>query len=707
MQVLTYQTREHEALNGSVAMTQTVPSVSVSYAQNGRSTKANELGMRPMQERAYERRGEQYLLIKSPPASGKSRALMFIALDKLTHQGIKQAIIVVPEKSIGSSFHDELLSRYGFWADWQVEPRWNLCDAPGTDDGGKVNAVGAFLESDNKVLVCTHATFRFAVDRFGVAAFDDRLIAVDEFHHVSANPDNKLGAHLGQFIARDKVHIVAMTGSYFRGDAEAVLAPTDEARFDTVTYTYYEQLNGYEYLKQLDIGYFFYSGAYSDDILNVLDPGEKTILHIPNVNSRESTKDKIREVEHIIEELGEWQGADPMTGFQLVKTAEGRVLRIADLVDDDPAKRDKVAAALKDPTQKSNRDHVDIIIALGMAKEGFDWIWCEHALTVGYRSSLTEIVQIIGRATRDAPGKTRARFTNLIAEPDASEKVVAEAVNDTLKAIAASLLMEQVLAPRFEFKPKTPTSGPQEGFDYGDAGYQSDKCNVGFNHETGHLQIEIKGLVAPKSPEANRICQEDLNEVIASFVQDKTNIERGLFDDELVPEELTQLRMGKIIRDKYPELDAEDQEAVRQHAIAALNLTQQAKQLVLGNDPQSTLTGGNGAPSTALIDGVRKFAMDVRELDIDLIDRINPFSEAYAILAKTMSEESLKQVAAVIGAKRTRLTPDEAKDLAVRAVKFKKDHGRVPSLTAQDPWERSMAEGAAAFMRFKKEGRYG
>jgi len=688
-------------------MTQTVPSVSVSYAQHGRSTKANELGMRPMQELAYELRGEQFLLIKSPPASGKSRALMFIALDKLTHQGMKQAIIVVPEKSIGSSFHDEPLSRYGFWADWHVEPRWNLCDAPGTEDGGKVNAVGAFLDSDDQVLVCTHATFRFAVEKFGVSAFDDRLIAVDEFHHVSANPDNKLGSHLGQLIGRDKVHIVAMTGSYFRGDAEAVLSPTDEARFVPVTYTYYQQLNGYEYLKQLDIGYYFYSGAYSDDILKVLDPSEKTIVHIPNVNSRESTKDKIREVEHIIEELGEWQGTDPRTGFQLVKTSNGRVLRIADLVDDDPVKRDKVAGALKDPAQKNNRDHVDIIIALGMAKEGFDWIWCEHALTVGYRSSLTEIVQIIGRATRDAPGKARARFTNLIAEPDASEKVVAEAVNDTLKAIAASLLMEQVLAPRFEFKPKNSTSGPQEGFDYGDAGYQPDKCNVGFNHETGHLQIEIKGLAEPKSTEANRICQEDLNEVIASFVQDKANIERGLFDDELVPEELTQLRMGKIIRDKYPELDAEDQEAVRQHAIAALNLTQQAKQLVLGDDPLSKLTGGDGSPSTALIDGVRKFAMDVRELDIDLIDRINPFSEAYAILAKTMSEESLKQVAAVIGAKRTRLTPEEARDLAIRAVKFKKDHGRVPSPTAHDPWERSMAEGAAAFMRFKKEGRYG
>ena len=545
------------------------------------------------------------------------------------------------------------------------------------------------------------------MDKFGVEKFDDRLIAVDEFHHVSADPESKLGQHLGAFIARDKVHVVAMTGSYFRGDAVPVLAPHDEAKFDTVTYTYYEQLNGYQYLKQLDIGYFFYSGSYADDILGVLNPAEKTIIHIPSVNSRESTKDKIREVEHIIEALGEWQGTDPATGFQLIKRPDGRVLRIADLVDDDPAKRDKVSAALKDASQKNNRDHVDIIIALGMAKEGFDWIWCEHALTVGYRSSLTEIVQIIGRATRDAPGKIRTRFTNLIAEPDASEQAVTEAVNDTLKAIAASLLMEQVLAPRFNFTPKNPQSGPVEGFDYGESGYDLSKGNVGFNETTGQFHIEIKGLAEPKSKEAARICTEDLNEVIAAFVQDKTAIERGLFDEELIPEELTQVRMGKIIKDKYPELNEDDQEAVRQHAIAALNITQQAKQIALGGDGIGT--GGDDAEksaNTALIDGVRKFAMDVRELDIDLIDRINPFGEAYAILAKTMSEDSLKQVAAVIAAKRTSLTLEEAKELAVRAVKFKKERGRLPAIDSQDAWERRMAEGAAAFVRFKDEGRY-
>lgn len=683
---------------------QSIPSVSIATAATGVSSKSNELGMRPMQERAYAKRGEQYLLIKSPPASGKSRALMFIALDKLHHQGLKQAIIVVPERSIGGSFADEALSQHGFWADWTVKPQWNLCNAPGVDEPriakSKVKAVGEFLASNDQVLVCTHATFRFAVDELGVQAFDGRLIAVDEFHHVSSNPDNRLGSQLGEFMARDQVHLVAMTGSYFRGDAVAVLTPEDESRFETVTYTYYEQLNGYQHLKSLGIGYSFYTGRYVDKIMEVLDPTLKTILHIPNVNSRESLKDKHKEVEEIMDALGQWQGVDTDTGFHLIKLPEhqgGRVIKVADLVDDgDASKRSKVLNALKDPTQRHNRDNVDIIIALGMAKEGFDWIWCEHALTIGYRSSLTEIIQIIGRATRDAPGKAKTRFTNLIAEPDATEESVADAVNDTLKAIAASLLMEQVLAPRFEFTPKN--IGEQKGFDYGEAGYVIDGNNVGYNAATGQCHVEIKGLVMPSSPEASRICQDDLNEVITAFIQDKSTVERGLFDQEnTLPEELTQLKMGKIVRERYPELNETDVEAIRQHAIAALNITQQAKQQTLDNSDSGTEKG-----NLSLIQGVRKF-VNVRDLDIDLIDRINPFDAAYAILSKAMDEKTLRQVQTSIAAKRITLSIEEARDLAKRALQFKQERGRLPDINSQDAWEKQMAEGVAALARYRAQ----
>jgi hypothetical protein len=684
-----------------------IPSVSVKYAANGKSKKSNEMGMREMQERAYEKRGEQYLLIKSPPASGKSRALMFLALDKTVNQGIQQAIIVVPEKSIGKSFDNTPLSEYGFWSDWQVNAKWNLCNSPG-EDGGKVNSVKAFLDSDDSNLVCTHATFRFAVEKYGIEAFDNRLIAIDEFHHVSANPDNVLGNQLEEFLARDKVHVVAMTGSYFRGDADAVMSPDNEAKFETVTYTYYEQLNGYEYLKELDIGYYFYNGPYVDDILKVLDPAEKTIIHIPNVNSRESTKDKVKEVDHIIDELGEWHGVDEETGFHLVKRQlDGEIIKIADLVDDDSNKRARVQAALRSPSMESDRDYVDIIIALGMAKEGFDWIWCEHALTVGYRASLTEIVQIIGRATRDAPDKERTRFTNLIAEPDAAKDAVTDAVNDTLKAIAASLLMEQVLAPRFDFTPKKPTSGPVAGFDYGDGGYDPDKPNVGVNPETGQIQIEIKGLAEPKSEEAQRIVKDDLNDLVAAFTQDTRTVERGIFDSEVVPEELTQVAMGKIVATKYPDLPDDDQEAIRQHAVAAVNMTQQVKKAMNEQGQSGSADTGNNESkaNTAFVDGIRQFVMDVTSLDVDFIDRINPFGEAYAILAKSMSEESLRQFGNIIAGKKAKFTLEEAKELAVRALKFKKERGRLPEVTSNDPWEKRIAEGMNAYAQMVAEAK--
>src|ERR1700761_337223 len=144
-------------MTSSTIPPKSIPAVRLVTAQTGASSKANELGMRPRQARAYAHRGEPYLLIKSPPASGKSRALMFIALDKLHNQGVKKAIIVVPERSIGGSVANEPLSQFGFWADWAVKPQWNLCNAPGVDDPkvakSKVKAVGEFLAGADRVLV--------------------------------------------------------------------------------------------------------------------------------------------------------------------------------------------------------------------------------------------------------------------------------------------------------------------------------------------------------------------------------------------------------------------------------------------------------------------------------------------------------------------------------------------------------------------------
>ena len=165
--------------------------VNVTYAQTGKSKSTNELGMREMQAKAYEARSAQYLLLKAPPASGKSRALMFIALDKLINQGIKKVIVAVPERSIGNSFAPTELKKYGFYADWELNNRYNLC-SPGSDTS-KVKAFKEFLQSDEKVLICTHATLRFAFEGLQETDFNDCLVAIDEFHHVSADGDNILG----------------------------------------------------------------------------------------------------------------------------------------------------------------------------------------------------------------------------------------------------------------------------------------------------------------------------------------------------------------------------------------------------------------------------------------------------------------------------------------------------------------------------------
>lgn len=277
--------------------------VEVAYHQTGESKSTNALGMREMQQKAYEARNSQYLLLKAPPASGKSRALMFIALDKLINQGIKKVIVAVPERSIGSSFDTTDLVSHGFDANWEPTPSYNLC-TPGSDKS-KVESFKRFLDSDEKILICTHATLRFAFEQLDEKRFDDCLLAIDEFHHVSADGNNRLGELVRSILEKSSAHMVAMTGSYFRGDSVPVLLPEDEARFKKVTYDYYMQLNGYEYLKSLGIGYHFYQGRYTSAIGEILDTDKKTILHIPNVNSGESTKDKHKEVDMILDIIGE------------------------------------------------------------------------------------------------------------------------------------------------------------------------------------------------------------------------------------------------------------------------------------------------------------------------------------------------------------------------------------------------------------------
>lgn len=634
--------------------------IDVTYARSGESTKTNQYGMREMQEKAYAFRESKYLLIKAPPASGKSRALMFIALDKLEHQGIKKVIIAVPERSIGSSFKKTDLKKNGFFADWEPEDRYNLCTA-GTDKS-KVTTFAEFLDSDSKILICTHATLRFAYEEVEEAKFNNCLLAIDEFHHVSADKDNsKLGNLLHSIMNKSNAHVVAMTGSYFRGDGVLVLDPEDEIKFDKVTYNYYDQLNGYNYLKSLGIGYHFYQGKYLSAINEVLDTNKKTILHIPNINSAASTKEKYDEVNAILECVGEFEKQDSKTGVIYIKRrTDGKIIKVADLVDDTPANREKIVKYLKDITSV---DDMDLIIALGMAKEGFDWPYCEHALTVGYRGSLTEIIQIIGRCTRDSENKTHAQFTNLIAQPDAEDNEVTIAVNNMLKAITCSLLMEQVLAPNFKFKTRLPDD--------------TEKAPKGV--------VKIRGFKQPSTAKVKNIIETDLNDLKAKILQDDTVAKAltGCVDPEVINKNL----IPKIIQTIYPNLSEDELEEVRQYVVADSAI--KTADIKESGDKQ-------------FIKMANKF-VNIDDLSIDLIDSINPFQKAFEILSKSLDKKTFKIIQNCIEETRLQMTEEEAIILWPKINKFVKEVGNEPNISSFDPQERRMAEALILLRKLKRQ----
>lgn len=724
--------------------------VNQEYKQTGASKKHNELGMREMQARAYDKRDHQYILIKSPPASGKSRAMMFLGLDKLRNQGIKKVIVTVPETSIGRSFRPTELKRFGFYDDWDVSERYNLCLIGGYNETGKTSIFVEFVSKDlpadtPKVLICTHATFRHGFSKLmeeydDISLFDNVLVGIDEFHHVSEDKDNVLGSYISKIMEESSAHIVAMTGSYFRGDSIPILSPEVESKFERVTYTYYEQLNGYEHLKTLGIGYHFYSNSYFDVLMECLDPYLKTIVYIPHVNSNHAEFNKYESTNRIIDCIADETGSDVSndlsynhdTGIHKLRLPDGRVLKIADLVNDDSARNSTQQFLSK----IKHRDDVDIIIALGMAKEGFDWEYCEHVLTIGYRGSLTEVVQIIGRATRDSEGKSHAQFTNLLALPDGSKDAVTKSVNEVLKAISLSLLMEQVLKPKVNFK--------KRGAIIKNSAKPVGEVFVSLQNEDGS---EVSDRVVD-------FLNMTKDEVIAELSEDVGTAKQAIASGQIGEDPCLVLdpALESIIRKKDPELSDED-------VFVALNAI---KSVLLANMESGFVTKDN-IPDDAEIDGERTYVRDgenfididsltdeqrdmfgdsdiIRERDlpevscilnpntgqttekvgsddaflkisnkfintsslpINLIDSVNPFHDAYEVISKTFDKGMFSSIGDSLRSSRNGVTEEEALSMYYKLEEFVEKHGRAPSITSTDATEVRLAE-ILVWLRNKK-----
>ena len=327
----------------------------------------------------------------------------------------------------------------------------------------------------------------------------------------------------------------------------------------------------------------------------------------------------------------------------------------------DHSDRNKVIAYLR---SIKHIDDIDIIIALGMAKERFDWSYCQTTLTVGYRRSLTEIIQIIGRYTRDSENKNHAQFTNLIAKPDAELESVTESVNDIIKAITASLLMEEVIAPKCSFKPQS-----------------GEETFSNPNDKT----IYIKGYKEISSNKVKDIINNDIVDLRAKILQDK-DIQNAI-PGTVPPETINKYLIPKVIEEVYPDLNESEVTELSNYVIIG-SVLQQAKINEIGNKK--------------IIEFANKI-INVNELDLDLIYSINPFMHAYEIMSKQLDSKIFRAIQLCIQGLRVNMTDDEAYDLWPKIQEFYILNKRKPSLDSLDPYEKRLAEALIYCNRIKKE----
>lgn len=283
-------------------------------------------------------------------------------------------------------------------------------------------------------------------------------------------------------------------------------------------------------------------------------------------------------------------------------------------------------------------------------------------MTVGYRASLTEIIQIIGRVTRDSPGKAHAQFTNLLAEPDAERGEVTVSVNNMLKAITASLLMEQVLAPNFSFKAKRGNDdAPEPG------------------------TIKIKGFKEPSSERVKQIIETDLNDLKANVLQDETFAKAAA--GSVDPETTNKVLIPKIIRERYPDLDDDQVEELRQQVVV-----------------DSVIKNGEvkQVGDKRFIKMASTF-VNIDDVSINLIDSVNPFQRAFEVMSKSVTPSVLRIISDAITATRVQISEEEALALFPKIQNWAKVNGRRPNVRSEDPTEKRYAEALLLLQRLKQQ----
>ena len=410
-------------------------------------------------------------LINAPTGSGKSTMLSMLAYQRTITDNSKKTIIAVPQTVIGKGFSTKVFKLpSGQVIDWSVGV--DLC----TNAKDTVEQFSNFLKEDifyseaypfERILVCTHATLVAAFQSLSQedkqTYWNNLLVCIDETHHLQMHEIadevynmNSLG-QVVDYSFRNNNEIILVSATMFRGDQKGLVS--DELLTDAVKYNlpfdkYMEEM---KHLKSFSYDFIIDTNEYTQDISKCInnlfsDNLKKLFIYIPHPKSYMSSGNKIQEIQDILEQLktnlnGDKITLDENTGIYHITNILGLDYKVCDLVDENLSKR--TIRFVNNEIINKDKDALDCVIALNRAKEGFDWEHANGMIVVGQRNSLTDVIQMVGRLLRDKQGKEKVKALHMLPfspnQPTAPN--LDNSLNDFFKAIAISLLMEDVFAP--------------------------------------------------------------------------------------------------------------------------------------------------------------------------------------------------------------------------------------------------------------------
>ncbi|GAB4185879.1 MAG: hypothetical protein Tsb0015_03220 [Simkaniaceae bacterium] len=436
-------------------------------------------------------KGAPLMILNAPMGSGKSWLMCALAAFKMEKDLSLRTVIGVPQSIIASGFtRAKLTLPNGAKINWKVT--YNLC-AESKSDRRTTNELIDWLANplsdfEDRILLCTHSTllraFRKLEKEKRLDLLSNLLLWLDEAHHVmnTASEDfpeivdsNGIGQLVEHLLSQpvQNVQLGLTTASFFRGDRRALLTPDMESKFARYNLPYDKYLESMKHLQSFSFDFLICGYDYINGIEALVKQKRgKDIIWVPHPNSLQSTRKKTQEVQTIIDKYHAIYGGKPKKdekGITILGEAE-QTFKIIDLVDDHPIRRSLGKSYIRNPVLNKDQHALDAIIALNMFKEGANWIWADRAIIVGTRSSLVDIIQMIGRVFRDAEGKKHAEVIQLLpfSLDQKDDKGFRENLNDYLKAIYASLILENILdpvkikAPSAQAEEKTDKKPPQE-----------------------------------------------------------------------------------------------------------------------------------------------------------------------------------------------------------------------------------------------------